>query len=109
MPLRYDGPASAFFPVQVPVNLTNQNPWVVLVKFFPIQQNDIRIRGNLYVFRNLSGISIGEFFAYEQVRLFNDRVGHIVRWTSAPQDLVSVTTFYDFERIQIWTEGAGLA
>lgn len=109
MPLIYDGIGSAYFPIVQPVSGTYTTPWVVFIKYFPVQQNIITARGILYLYKNLSTTSLGEFFAIEQPRQFNDRNAHIMRFRADPNDLVGVTPYYDFSRIQIWTEsGAGV-
>lgn len=108
MGLLYDGPGQQFVPINRNVDVTGQNPWLVAVKFFPVQQNIITLRGNLYVFRNLSATTLGDFFVYDEFRLFNDREARIIRWAVTTGDIVGVTPFYDFTRIQIWSQGSGL-
>lgn len=109
MAVIYNGIGERYVPIQRAVSVSNQNPWVLLVKFSPIQQGDIRVRGSVFVFRNLTGTAIGDFFAYEQFRQSNDRAGYIIRWASSTSDLISIVPYYDFPQVVIWTEGAGIA
>lgn len=106
MPLIYDGPGTQYVPIGRNVSSTFTTPWILLIKYFPIQQNIISARGVAYVFKNLTATSLGEFFAIEQPRQFNDRNAHIMRFQATPGDIVSVTPYYDFDRIQVWTEGS---
>lgn len=109
MPLIYDGPGERFVPIQAPVGISNQSRWVVLTRYTPINQIDIRARGVLFVFRNFTALPLADFFAYTEVRHFNDRNGNIITWTPSSSDLVSLVPYYDFDRIEIFTEGSGLA
>lgn len=109
MALIYDGIGEQYLPIQRPVSGTFSNPWILFVKFFPVQQIDIRPRGSVFIFKNLSATALAEFFTLEQHRQTNDRAGYIIRWNTTANDLVSVVPYYDFTRVQIWTEaGTGL-
>lgn len=108
MPLVFDGPAQQFVPIQASGGQVNQARWSVYVKFFNGQQSDIRIRAFVFVFRNLSGTSLGEFFCGIQARQNNDRAFYVCNWPSQPTDIISVIPLYDFTRVQIWSEGIGL-
>lgn len=109
MPLLYDGPAQQYVVVQAPTQLVNQATWLVALKFEPVQQSVINIRAFCFVFRNYSSTSLGDFFSRDEFRTSNDRCVHIFRYTSNPQDLISVVPLYDFTRLRVWTEGSGLA
>lgn len=108
MGLIYDGAGQQYVPINRNVDVTGQKPWLVAVKFFPIQQGIITLRGNLYVFRNVSATTLGDFFVYDEFRLFNDREARIIQWQVTTGDIIGVTPFYDFPRIQIWSQGTGL-
>lgn len=108
MGLIYDGPGRQYVPINRASDISGQNPWLVAVKFFPVQQNIIRLRGNIYVFRNLSSTSLADFFVYDEFRVANDRNARIIRWQVTTNDIIGLTPFYDFSRIQIWVAGAAL-
>lgn len=109
MPLIYDGIGERFVVIQRPVSGSLSNPWLLFVKFFPVQQGVIPIRASVYIFKNLSATALAEFFTLEQYRQSNDRCGYIQRWNTTANDIVQVVPYYDFPRVQIWTEpGTGL-
>lgn len=109
MALIYDGAGQQYVPIQRQVSANFTTPWVVFIKYFPLNENIISARGVCYVFKNLSATALAEFFAIEQPRQFNDRNAHIMRFQANTNDLIRVVPYYDFTRIQIWTEaGSGI-
>lgn len=106
MALRFNGSVEQGVIVQTNVGSNYTNTATIFVQTNAVDENNIRLIGSLYYYKQFSNSDFTQWFAVGQCDVRQPRTAYRIGFTANTNDIIRYVPLYDFASVGIWINNA---